>query len=133
MSLDFIFPLKHEYQIFSDLELDRSFDDHINVRVYSGSCSVRILTRITSTSPRQFACGYIQSLGAYQSGNIWTIIGEWSNAPTDCAQWLNGRGVGARWDGTWFPGPTSVVHGPCGNYTGSFTGWTDDYKMFLRK
>ncbi|KAF9484376.1 glycoside hydrolase family 5 protein [Pholiota conissans] len=100
----------HEYQIFSDDQLDRSFDDHIN-----------------------FACTYIQSLTSFANSNMWTILGEWSNAVTDCAQWLNGRGVGARWDGTWFPSSNSVVHGTCSNYTGSYTSWTNDYKTFLRK
>ena len=31
--------VQHEYQIFSDLELDRSFDDHINVRSWSAPFS----------------------------------------------------------------------------------------------
>ncbi|TFK40345.1 glycoside hydrolase family 5 protein [Crucibulum laeve] len=100
----------HEYQIFSDLELNRSFDDHVS-----------------------FACGYMQSLSSYASSNLWTVVGEWSNAVTDCAQWLNGRGVGARWDGTWFPGPTSQVHGSCTNFTGSYQGFSGDYKTFLRR
>ncbi|KAF9036214.1 glycoside hydrolase family 5 protein [Panaeolus papilionaceus] len=100
----------HEYQIFSDLELDRTFDEHID-----------------------FACTYTQSLGSYQSTSLWTVVGEWSNALTDCAQWLNGRGVGARWDGTWFPGPSSQVHGSCSGFTGNWENWTDDYKDMLRK
>ncbi|KAG6908345.1 hypothetical protein DXG01_005256 [Tephrocybe rancida] len=101
--------VQHEYQIFSDLELDRSMDQHV-----------------------EFACTYSDSLSAYKSSNIWTIIGEWSNAMTDCAKWLNGRGVGARWDGTWSPG-NSQYHGSCTNYTGSYTGFSNSYKTFLRK
>ncbi|KAF7330553.1 Glycoside hydrolase family 5 protein [Mycena venus] len=76
----------HEYQIFSIPELSRSFDDHIN-----------------------FACSSMSDLTNFAQHNIWTVVGEWSTAVTDCTQWLNGRGVGARWDGT------------C------------DYKTFLRK
>jgi len=30
----------------------------------------------------------------------WTISGEWTGAMTDCALWLNGRGVGACYDGS---------------------------------
>ena len=30
-----------------------------------------------------------------------TLCGEWSQADTDCAQYLNAVGAGARWDGTW--------------------------------
>ncbi|KAG6820953.1 hypothetical protein H0H93_009189 [Arthromyces matolae] len=98
----------HDYQLFSDLELDRSMDDHIT-----------------------FACTYGDSLSAYQSSNIWTIIGEWSNAITDCAKWLNGRGVGSRWDGTY--SDNSQYHGSCSNYTGSYQGFSASYKTFLRK
>ncbi|KAF8910616.1 glycoside hydrolase superfamily [Gymnopilus junonius] len=97
----------HEYQIFSDLELDRTFDEHIS-----------------------FACTYMQSLGSFAAGNLWTVVGEWSNAVTDCAPWLNGRNTGARWDGS-FPG--SQTHGNCTGFTGNYTGWTQDYKDFLRK
>ncbi|KAF8149962.1 glycoside hydrolase family 5 protein [Crassisporium funariophilum] len=99
----------HEYQIFSDLELDRSFDEHID-----------------------FACSYHSSLSSYASSNLWTVVGEWSNAVTDCARWLNGRGVGSRWDATWFP-PQSRFHGSCANFTGSMDGFSADYKAFLRK
>ncbi|KDR76186.1 hypothetical protein GALMADRAFT_67855 [Galerina marginata CBS 339.88] len=98
----------HEYQIFSDPELDRTYDQHIS-----------------------FACTYNQTLTSYSSSNLWTVVGEWSNAATDCAQWLNGRGVGARWDGSFSPG--SQVHGSCSGFTGSYTSWTQDYRDFLRK
>ncbi|KAJ3517946.1 hypothetical protein NLJ89_g179 [Agrocybe chaxingu] len=101
----------HEYQIFSDSELDRSMDDHIN-----------------------FACSYAQVLPAYSQNNLWTIIGEWSNAITDCARWLNGRGVGARWDGTYAStGPGSQAHGDCSHYTGSYRNWTQSYRDYLRR
>ncbi|KAH6913081.1 glycoside hydrolase family 5 protein [Coprinopsis sp. MPI-PUGE-AT-0042] len=98
----------HEYQIFSHLELERSMQEHID-----------------------YACGYIDSLGSFTSSNIWTVLGEWSNAMTDCARWLNGRGVGARWDGTWFN--TDQSHGSCEGYTGSYEGFSDEYKTFLRR
>ncbi|KAF8638329.1 hypothetical protein AX17_002349 [Amanita inopinata Kibby_2008] len=98
----------HEYQIFSDQELDRSFDDHIS-----------------------FACGWKPNLSSFARSNIWTIVGEWSSAPTDCAKWLNGRGVGARWDGSF--APNSQYHGSCQNYTGSYQNFSSDYMDFLRK
>ena len=42
------------------------------------------------------------------------MSGEWSNAITDCAKWLNGRGVGARYDGTFsYNGQTSQHIGSC--------------------
>ena len=35
------------------------------------------------------------------SNDKWTIAGEWTGAMTDCAKWLNGRNVGARYDGSY--------------------------------
>ncbi|KAF7312287.1 Glycoside hydrolase family 5 protein [Mycena indigotica] len=98
----------HEYQIFSVPELARSFDDHIS-----------------------FACGSMADLTSFAKNNIWTVVGEWSNAPTDCALWLNGRGIGARWDGTWYTPNTPF--GSCTGWTGPFSTFSSDYKTFLRK
>ncbi|KAJ7707731.1 glycoside hydrolase family 5 protein [Mycena rosella] len=98
----------HEYQIFSVPELQRSFDDHIN-----------------------FACSSMADLTNFAKSNIWTVVGEWSTAVTDCTLWLNGRGVGARWDGTYF-GPTTPL-GSCAGWTGSSSNFSSDYKTFLRQ
>ncbi|KAJ5179509.1 Glycoside hydrolase superfamily [Penicillium capsulatum] len=35
-----------------------------------------------------------------QTSDKWTVVGEWSGAMTDCAKYLNGKGIGARYDGT---------------------------------
>lgn len=59
-------------------------------------------------------------------------MGEWSNAATDCTKWLNGRGVGARWDGT-RQQDDSHVFGSCDGWSGSYTTFSDDYKKFLRR
>jgi glucan 1,3-beta-glucosidase len=109
----------HSYQIFSDLELNRTLPDHI-----SYACS--------STMP---------SIVSFAQSNVWTVVGEWSTALTDCAKWLNGRGTGARWDMTWFPGgdPTSFFHGSCDGWTGSWNGsdggpgFSDQYKDMMRQ
>jgi len=98
----------HEYQIFSVPELQRSFSDHIS-----------------------FACSSMADLTNFATKNIWTVVGEWSTAVTDCALWLNGRGVGARWDGTWFT--SNVPLGSCDGWTGSSSNFTNDYKTFLRQ
>jgi len=42
----------------------------------------------------------------------WLIVGEWTGAQTDCARWLNGLGLGARYDGTFDGGPW---YGNCEN------------------
>lgn len=60
-----------------------------------------------------------------------TITGEWSNAITDCAKWLNGRNVGARWDGTYSSGQQTI--GSCDGMTGNMSTFSADYKAFLRK
>lgn len=106
----------HAYQIFSDGELSRSFSEHIS-----------------------FACStLLPSYVSYASSNHWTVLGEWSTALTDCAKWLNGRGVGARWDNTAFPSDTSVFHDSCDAWTGSWNGtdggkgFSDEYKDMLR-
>ncbi|KAF9449533.1 glycoside hydrolase family 5 protein [Macrolepiota fuliginosa MF-IS2] len=103
----------HSYQIFSDLELNRTLSDHVTF-----AC--------TTTLP---------SLTTFASSNVWTVVGEWSTALTDCAKWLNGRGSGARWDGTWFPqgNPTTMVHGSCDGFTGNWTSFSDDYLSMLRQ
>jgi glucan 1,3-beta-glucosidase len=62
---------------------------------------------------------------------LWTIVGEWTPAMTDCAKYLNGRGVGARFDGTISPG--APVHGSCAQKTGLGSTFTQEFKDFLRK
>ncbi|KAK8085804.1 glycoside hydrolase family 5 protein [Apiospora hydei] len=57
------------------------------------------------------ACGFG---GQMASSNKKTINGEWCGAMTDCAYWLNGRGIGARWDGTFnYQGQGSSYIGAC--------------------
>lgn len=74
------------------------------------------------------ACDYATSLSGY---DFWVVVGEWSPAATDCAKYLNGRGVGARYDGT-HPDATKAV-GSCTGLTGSASTFSEDYKQFLAK
>ncbi|EJD06576.1 glycoside hydrolase family 5 protein [Fomitiporia mediterranea MF3/22] len=99
----------HEYQIFSVEELQRSNDEHID-----------------------FACSLIPGLADYDQNDLWTIVGEWSTASTDCAQWLNGRGIGSRWDGT-YPGSGTPTLGSCAGLTGNSANFSSDFKSYLRK
>jgi glucan 1,3-beta-glucosidase len=98
------------YQIFSNLELSRTLDQHVD-----------------------YACNLSQSFVEFESSNIWAVVGEWSSALTDCAKWLNGRGVGARWEGKW--GSTSDQHffDTCEGYTGDSSTFSGQYKDQLRK
>jgi glucan 1,3-beta-glucosidase len=92
---------QHVYQIFSNDQLERTWDEHI-----------------------QAACSYGDGLTSYTSdGGLYTIIGEWTPAPTDCAQWLNGRGRDARWSS--LPGKS------CDGFSGDMGTFSSDYKDFL--
>ncbi|GAB7357494.1 hypothetical protein MBLNU459_g0028t1 [Dothideomycetes sp. NU459] len=73
---------------------------------------------LTPTEHVSTACGFGASMA---TNNKWTISGEWTGAQTDCAKWLNGRGVGARYDGTYnYNGATSSWIGSCdGKYIGT--------------
>ncbi|KAJ3815516.1 glycoside hydrolase [Lentinula aff. lateritia] len=97
----------HQYQIFSIPELQRSFSQHL-----------------------AFTCTIRSTISSFAAANIWTIEGEWSTAPTDCALWLNGRGVGARWDDSYNGGASN---GSCNGWTGNYTSFSSEYKTFLRQ
>lgn len=58
------------------------------------------------------------------------MVGEWSLARTDCAKWLNGRGVGTRYEGT-IEGSTRF--GSCEGFSGLGSTFSDEYKVFLRR
>ncbi|KAH7930933.1 glycoside hydrolase family 5 protein [Leucogyrophana mollusca] len=94
----------HIYQVFSDADVEMSYQDHINT-----------------------ACATQSSLSTF---DLWLIVGEWSPAPTDCATYLNGRGIGARYDGS-YPGSSYV--GSCTGLTGSASTFSSSYKTFLRQ
>ncbi len=51
--------------------------------------------------------GICSKAGEYANSPPWLMVGEWSLASTDCATSLNGRGIGARYDGS-FPGSSYV-------------------------
>ncbi|MCJ1309371.1 exo-1,3-beta-glucanase [Agyrium rufum] len=94
----------HQYQIFDQGQVSQSPSEHV-----------------------ASACG----LGAkVASTDKWTVVGEWTGAQTDCAKWLNGRGKGARYDGS-FSGSSYV--GSCdGKYTGTVADLSSDDKKNIR-
>ena len=78
----------HHYEVFDAGTLKLDINEHVGV-----------------------ACGFGNSMA---TTTHWTISGEWSGALTDCAKWLNGRGIGARYDGTFnLNGQTSQYIGSC--------------------
>ncbi|KAL5494766.1 hypothetical protein ACEPAI_228 [Sanghuangporus weigelae] len=94
----------HIYQGFTQAELEQTEDEEI-----------------------QEACAHAANI---TSLNLWTIVGEWCTAFTDCAPGLNGRGMGARYDGTY---PNSTFVGSCDGLTGSAETFSDEYKAFMRR
>ncbi|KAG1864692.1 glycoside hydrolase family 5 protein [Suillus subalutaceus] len=94
----------HIYQVFSNADVQMSWQSHINT-----------------------ACGTQSTLSDF---DLWLMVGEWSPAITDCATYLNGRGNGARYDGS-YPGSTYV--GSCTGLTGSASTFSSSYKTFLRQ
>ncbi|CAC9889738.1 unnamed protein product [Aureobasidium pullulans] len=99
----------HHYEIFSSDQLTMDFGSHIGT-----------------------ACGFG---GSMATNNKWTIAGEWTGALSDCAKYLNGRGVGARYDGTYnYNGQSSYYIGSCdGKYTGSVSGLDSTYRDNISK
>lgn len=95
----------HIYQVFSDADVAMSQAQHI-----------------------QAACNAANGLS---SSGLWTVVGEWSTASTDCATYLNGRGVGARYDGT-YPGDSTNI-GSCSGLSGAASSFSSSYKQFLRQ
>jgi glucan 1,3-beta-glucosidase len=86
----------HVYQVFSPAENQRSWGEHLTSACNSG--------------------------GNLRASPNWPIVGEWSLAVYDCARWLNGRGIGARYDGSY---PGSYYIGSCGEWnTGSGQGFS---------
>jgi len=94
----------HIYQMFSNAEVARSDDEHIRAACSQGS--------------------------GLSSFHLWTIVGEWTPAPTDCAKYLNGRGRLARYEGK-YDGGNWI--GDCSAKTGDGSKFSPEYKTFLRK
>ncbi|KZS93506.1 glycoside hydrolase family 5 protein [Sistotremastrum niveocremeum HHB9708] len=94
----------HIYQVFSNSDVAMSQAQHIST-----------------------ACSYGSSLSGF---DLWLVVGEWSPAATDCAKYLNGRGIGARYDGSYSGSPKV---GSCTGLTGAASSFSSSYKTFLRQ
>ncbi|WVQ74069.1 hypothetical protein IAR50_003652 [Cryptococcus sp. DSM 104548] len=89
------------------------------------------------------AMGYQESLDWYcgqvdyltRSNDIhWTIVGEFVPANTDCAYWLNGRGIGARYDNTLNTSASLEYPGDCSVKTGADPShFSNEYVQYLAK
>ncbi|KAJ5773494.1 Exo-beta-1-3-glucanase (Exg1) [Penicillium paradoxum] len=80
--------------------------------------------------------GHISNVCSFANDHVktsdkWTVVGEWTGAMTDCARHLNGKGVGARYDGT-FPGSQAI--GSCaGKSTGSVGAMSETDRANTRR
>ncbi|KAF2260239.1 exo-1,3-beta-glucanase [Lojkania enalia] len=90
--------------------------DHHEYQVFDNA-----LVKMQPWEHRQLACNNAQS---YNGADKWTFVGEWTGAMTDCTRYLNGRGIGARYDGS-YPGSSYV--GSC-NWVNDLSQWSQAYK-----
>ncbi len=95
----------HHYEVFDGGSLAMSVSDHVKT-----------------------ACNFG---GQMASTGRWTISGEWTGAMTDCAQWLNGKNTGARYDGTF--GGVSKIGDCTGKSTGTVAALSSDDKTNIGK
>ncbi|ELU42091.1 exo-beta-1,3-glucanase [Rhizoctonia solani AG-1 IA] len=99
----------HIYQIFNDAQVTMSWDDKLKATCDQGNT--------------------LASYTAREDG-FRTYVGEWTTSYTDCAKWLNGRGVGARLDGT--RAGSSFLR-TCEDITGTMDKFSESYKTWLRR
>ncbi|QLL30828.1 hypothetical protein HG536_0A06430 [Torulaspora globosa] len=64
------------------------------------------------------------------------VVGEWSGAITDCAFWLNGLGVGSRYDGSYYNTTNFTASGPpigkCSSQLPA-SAWNSQYRVQVRQ
>ncbi|KAJ5688783.1 glucan 1-3-beta-glucosidase D [Penicillium macrosclerotiorum] len=81
----------------------------------------------------------IEAINSTSSGWGPTICGEWSQADTDCAEYLNNVGRGTRWEGT-YDTSSSTMYCPtadsgtcsCTNANADVSEYSDAYKKWLQ-
>lgn len=95
--------------------------DHHEYQVFTPS--------LVALSPAQHVQQVCAAAPAYAGSDKWSFVGEWTGAMTDCARYLNGVGVGARFDGT-YPGSTRV--GDC-SWRSDVGRWSEEYKADTRR
>ncbi|KAF2427380.1 glycoside hydrolase [Tothia fuscella] len=84
----------------------------------------------------EFACStWTNQITGTGFGN--TMVGEWSQADTDCTKYLNGVNTGARWIGTFNGGstpmcPTQDNQCSCDQANADPSTFSSEYKLFLK-
>ncbi|KAL2369905.1 glucan 1,3-beta-glucosidase [Blastomyces gilchristii SLH14081] len=96
----------HHYQVFDNALVNFNVDQHVNLACSFGR------EKLAKTDKR-------------------TFVGEWTGAMTDCAKYLNGRGMGARFDKSH---PNGKPSGACGGrYFGSVGRLPAQQKAEIRR
>ena len=94
----------HQYQVFNQDQLTLDTNGHVKA-----------------------ACAKGPELAGLDK---WTVVGEWTGATTDCAKWLNGFGMGSRYDGTFDGTYTASCNGFS---TGSVASLSGDQRAAMRQ
>ncbi|KAH7014154.1 glycoside hydrolase superfamily [Microdochium trichocladiopsis] len=93
------------------------------------------LIGLTHKEKINYACGLLADDVAGSSFGP-TMVGEWSQADTDCTLHLNGVFNGARWNGTFFGNspacPTKDDKCDCSRDMADPSTYTKEYKLFLQ-
>jgi glucan 1,3-beta-glucosidase len=138
-------------QVFSDSELGitswqgklQGYGNLLVIDVHQYTIFDINLLTFNHTARIAFACGaWVGQMNAGMNpatGFGPVMVGEWSQADTDCAKYLNGVGNGARWNGTYYSGPgTEIPYCPtkdsscsCDGANAAVSDFSDDYKTFL--
>ncbi|KAK9692507.1 hypothetical protein K7432_014288 [Basidiobolus ranarum] len=96
------------------------------------------LVAMSEQQKLDFACNtWKKDISTSNQNFGWTMVGEFSIASNDCAKWLNGIGLGTRWDGT-FPdnlgNPLCPTKPKCScEGVDDWKNFTPEYKEFLSK
>ena len=105
----------HHYEVFTESQLQESqYQRLINIINYGDSI-------------------YGSELSSHGA-----VVGEWSGALTDCATWVNGIGIGSRYDGTYYDNMTMYssnddsVIGACTSQD-DISSWSQEYKEHVRQ
>jgi glucan 1,3-beta-glucosidase len=92
-------------------------------------------------SPAQVALSPSQQIRAvcagrpsFSNADKWTFVGEWTGALTDCAKYLNGYGVGTRYDGSFRDPQDPSVEGvgSC-DFKNNLVLWDEQMKTDTRR
>ena len=118
----------------------QGYGDSLAVDVHQYTLFDNALVGLKHVDRISFACkNYRDAMVSSMSGFGPTMAGEWSQADTDCTKYLNGVGMGARWEGRMNNGdgsspacPTLDQQCSCAVPNADPSTWTPEYKLFLK-